>query len=330
MHPKSNLMPRHRPSQRLLLPALLLSIGLAACQPAAPAAPAPAAAPQPALTAPPAPTAAAPTSAPTAAAPASTPTPAPTAQPAAPTPIDAPPTPAAQPSIYGYQVLNVFPHDPSAFTQGLVYQDGIFYEGTGLRGQSTLRQVDPATGQVLQGVRLPDQYFGEGIALLGDRLYQLTWQENTGFIYDKTSFELLGTWNYTGEGWGLTSDGQRLIMSDGSNELRFLDPAAMEELGRVAVVDGDGLPVTRLNELEWVEGEVWANVWQTDRIARIDPASGRLLGWIDLAGLLPEEDRAAQRVDVLNGIAYDAATGRLFVTGKWWPKLFEIQVAASP
>lgn len=323
-------MPRHRPSQRLLLPALLLSIGLAACQPAAPAAPAPAAAPQPALTAPPAPTAAAPTSAPTAAAPASTPTPAPTAQPAAPTPIDAPPTPAAQPSIYGYQVLNVFPHDPSAFTQGLVYQDGIFYEGTGLRGQSTLRQVDPATGQVLQGVRLPDQYFGEGIALLGDRLYQLTWQENTGFIYDKTSFELLGTWNYTGEGWGLTSDGQRLIMSDGSNELRFLDPAAMEELGRVAVVDGDGLPVTRLNELEWVEGEVWANVWQTDRIARIDPASGRLLGWIDLAGLLPEEDRAAQRVDVLNGIAYDAATGRLFVTGKWWPKLFEIQVAASP
>ncbi|HNS01819.1 MAG TPA: glutaminyl-peptide cyclotransferase [Anaerolineae bacterium] len=323
-------MPRHRPSQRLLLPALLLSIGLAACQPAAPAAPAPAAAPQPALTAPPAPTAAAPTSAPTAAAPASTPTPAPTAQPAAPTPIDAPPTPAAQPSIYGYQVLNVFPHDPSAFTQGLVYQDGIFYEGTGLRGQSTLRQVDPATGQVLQGVRLPDQYFGEGIALLGDRLYQLTWQENTGFIYDKTSFELLGTWNYAGEGWGLTSDGQRLIMSDGSNELRFLDPAAMEELGRVAVVDGDGLPVTRLNELEWVEGEVWANVWQTDRIARIDPASGRLLGWIDLAGLLPEEDRAAQRVDVLNGIAYDAATGRLFVTGKWWPKLFEIQVAATP
>jgi len=312
------------------LPALLLSIGLAACQPAAPAAPAPAAAPQPALTAPPAPTAAAPTSAPTAAAPASTPTPAPTAQPAAPTPIDAPPTPAAQPSIYGYQVLNVFPHDPSAFTQGLVYQDGIFYEGTGLRGQSTLRQVDPATGQVLQGVRLPDQYFGEGIALLGDRLYQLTWQENTGFIYDKTSFELLGTWNYAGEGWGLTSDGQRLIMSDGSNELRFLDPAAMEELGRVAVVDGDGLPVTRLNELEWVEGEVWANVWQTDRIARIDPASGRLLGWIDLAGLLPEEDRAAQRVDVLNGIAYDAATGRLFVTGKWWPKLFEIQVAATP
>lgn len=328
-------MPRHRHSQRLLLPALLLSIGLAACQPAAPAAPAPAAAPQPALTVPPAPTAAAPTSAPTIAAPASAPTPttpAPTAQPPAPTPTDAPSTaqPAAQPSIYGYQVLNVFPHDPSAFTQGLVYQDGMFYEGAGLRGQSTLRQVDPATGQVLQGVRLPDQYFGEGIALLGDRIYQLTWQENTGFIYDKTSFELLGTWNYAGEGWGLTSDGQRLIMSDGSNELRFLDPAAMEELGRVAVVDGDGLPVTRLNELEWVEGEVWANVWQTDRIARIDPATGQVRGWIDLTGLLPEEDRAAQRVDVLNGIAYDAATGRLFVTGKWWPKLFEIQVAETP
>lgn len=320
-HPRSN-----RPQSLFPWLALLLSISLAACQPAAPPAavatlpPATAALPASPTVAPPTATPA-PPSAPTATA-----TPAPTPPPAA----SPPPSAAAQPAIYGYQVLNVFPHDPTAFTQGLVYQDGIFYEGTGLRGQSTLRRVDPATGEVLQGVRLPDQYFGEGIAVLGDRLYQLTWQENTGFIYDKASFELLGTWNYAGEGWGLTTDGQRLIMSDGSHELRFLDPVTMQELGRVAVLDGDGLPVTRLNELEWVEGEVWANVWQTDRIARIDPASGRLLGWIDLTGLLPVEDRAAQRVDVLNGIAYDAARDRVFVTGKWWPKLFEIQVTATP
>lgn len=325
-HSRSN-----RPQSLFPWLALLLSISLAACQPAAPAAPvAPAvgATLSPATAALPAsPTVAPPTATPASpSAPTATATPAPTPPPAA----SPPPSAAAQPAIYGYQVLNVFPHDPTAFTQGLVYQDGIFYEGTGLRGQSTLRRVDPATGEVLQGVRLPDQYFGEGIAVLGDRLYQLTWQENTGFIYDKASFELLGTWNYVGEGWGLTTDGQRLIMSDGSHELRFLDPVTMQELGRVAVLDGDGLPVTRLNELEWVEGEVWANVWQTDRIARIDPASGRLLGWIDLTGLLPAEDRAAQRVDVLNGIAYDAARDRVFVTGKWWPKLFEIQVTATP
>jgi glutaminyl-peptide cyclotransferase len=233
---------------------------------------------------------------------------------------------ASAPPIYTYRVVNVFPHDPTAFTQGLVYQDGIFYEGTGQRGQSTLRKVNPITSQVLQGIRLPDPYWGEGIAVLGDRLYQLTWQENTGFVYDKDSFDLLGTWRYEGEGWGLTTDGQRLIMSDGTNELRFLDPETLDELGRLAVVDGDGQPVARLNELEWVEGEVWANVWLTDLIARIDPATGQVLGWIDLTGLLPDEDRAAQRVDVLNGIAYDAATGRLFVTGKWWPKLFQIEL----
>lgn len=331
-HSRSN-----RP-QLLLLLTFLLAMGLAACQPAAPAVPA---APPAAATLPPAaaalpePPAAAPSTPAPLSAPAASPvaSPTPSSAPAAAAPIvpsAAPLAAVAQPVIYGYQVLNVFPHDPTAFTQGLVYQDGIFYEGTGLRGQSTLRQVDPATGQVLQGARLPDQYFGEGIALLGNRLYQLTWQENIGFIYDRESLELLGTWIYAGEGWGLTSDGQRLIMSDGSHELRFLDPATMQELSRVAVLDGDGLPVTRLNELEWVEGEVWANVWQTDRIARIDPASGRLLGWIDLTGLLPAEDRAAQRVDVLNGIAYDAAGGRLFVTGKWWPKLFEIQVTATP
>ncbi len=308
-----------------LLP-LLIVLTLAACQPAAlatPTVPAVSAVFPAATTMPqPSATPVAPTMTATATA---TPFPAPTQTPL---PTEPPAAEASAPAapVNGYRVVNIFPHDPTAFTQGLVYEDGIFYEGTGLRGQSTLRKVEPATGQVLQGIRLPYQYFGEGIALLGDRLYQLTWQENTGFIYDKDTFELLDDWSYPGEGWGLTTDGQRLIMSDGSNDLRFLDPATLQELGRVAVLDGSGQPVVRLNELEWVEGEVWANVWQTDLIARIDPASGRLLGWIDLAGLLSEEDRAAQRVDVLNGIAYDAATGRVFVTGKWWPKLFEIEL----
>ena len=332
-------MLHHSPTNRslslILLATVLLALSLTACQ--SQAAPGPAA--PSTATATVAPVLPAPSTGPSQA-PASLPAPAPTVaftatatgetlapnQTSTATPTRAAPSAAAQVPIYTYRVVNVFPHDPTAFTQGLVYLDGIFYEGTGLRGQSTLRKVDPATGQVLQGIRLPDQYFGEGIAILGQRLYQLTWQENIGFIYDKDSFELLDAWRYEGEGWGLATDGQRLLMSDGSHELRFLDPETLAELGRVAVLDGDGQPVSRLNELEWVDGEVWANVWQTDRIARVDPASGRLLGWIDLAGLLPDEDRAAQRVDVLNGIAYDAATGRLFVTGKWWPKLFEIEL----
>ena len=316
-----------------LLAVLLLALGLTACQsgaalstataPAATALPAPSPAEPQASAVLPSP---APTLAFTATALVVTPPAVAVAPSQTPTALPTVGAPAATVPVYTYRTVNVFPHDPTAFTQGLVYQDGIFYEGTGLRGQSTLRQVDPPTGQVLAGIRLPDQYFGEGIAVLGDRLYQLTWQENTGFIYSKDSFDLLGTWRYEGEGWGLATDGQRLIMSDGTNELRFLDPATLQELGRVAVVDANGQPVARLNELEWVEGQVWANVWQTDLIARIDPASGRLLGWIDLTGLLPDEDRAVQRVDVLNGIAYDAATGRLFVTGKWWPKLFEIEL----
>lgn len=326
----------HRVLSVNLLALVLLALNLAACQPpAAPAPAAPATATAPVATLLPAPTtgpsqtpASLPAPAVAFTATAATGTQAADQLPTA-TPANAAPSAAVQVPISTYRVLNVFPHDPTAFTQGLVYQDGIFYEGTGLRGQSTLRKVDPATGQVLQGIRLPDQYFGEGIAILGQRLYQLTWQENTGFIYDKDSFELLDTWRYEGEGWGLATDGQRLLMSDGSHELRFLDPETLAELGRVAVLDDAGQPVSRLNELEWVGGEVWANVWQTDRIARIDPASGRLLGWIDLAGLLPDEDRAAQRVDVLNGIAYDAATARLFVTGKWWPKLFEIELVET-
>ncbi len=235
----------------------------------------------------------------------------------------------SEPPVSTFQVVATYPHDPNAWTQGLVFQDGIFYEGTGLRGRSSLRKVDPASGQVTQGIDLPDQYFAEGIAILDDKLYQLTWQENTGFIYDKDSFELLDTWTYPDEGWGLTTDGERLIMSDGTSALRFLDPNTLEETGRVEVVDPLGRVLYNLNELEYVNGEVLANIWQTDWIARIDPATGQVAGWIDLSGLLPAEDRT-QPVDVLNGIAYDPATDRLFVTGKLWPKLFEIDLVPVP
>ena len=226
-----------------------------------------------------------------------------------------------------FEVVATYPHDPDAFIQGLVYQDGIFYEGTGLRGRSSLRKVDPASGDVTQGIDLPAQDFGEGIAIFGDKLYQLTWQENTGYIYDKDSFELLDTWTYPGEGWGLTTDGQQLIMSDGTNVLRFLDPSTLAETRRVEVLDPQGRALTNLNELEYVNGEVYANIWQTDWIARIDPATGQIRGLIDLRGLLPAEDRT-QPVDVLNGIAYDPASDRLFVTGKLWPKLFEIDLVS--
>ncbi|MBN1936115.1 MAG: glutaminyl-peptide cyclotransferase [Anaerolineae bacterium] len=225
---------------------------------------------------------------------------------------------------YTYRVINTYPHDPDAFTQGLVYLDGLLYEGTGQHGASSLRQVELKTGQVLQQHNLPGEHFGEGIAVLNGKIYQLTWQSHVGFVYDLASFELLGQFAYPTEGWGLTHDGQRLIMSDGTPTLYFLDPVSLERIGQIAVYDGEN-PVARLNELEYVNGEIWANVWQTDRIARIDPNSGQVLGWIDLTGLLAPEDRL-QPVDVLNGIAYDAAGNRILVTGKWWPKLFEIEI----
>ena len=226
--------------------------------------------------------------------------------------------------IYGYRVVATYPHDPGAFTQGLVFQEGALYEGTGLRGQSTLRKVDLETGTVLQLLALPDAYFGEGITTFEERIYQLTWQSNIGFIYDKENFERLGTFGYPTEGWGLTHDGERLIMSDGTAKVHFLDPETLEETAQIEVYDEQG-PVTRLNELEYVGGEIYANVWQTDWIVRIDPENGRVLGWIDLKGLLSPEDHE-QPVDVLNGIAYDAEDDRLFVTGKWWPKLFELEL----
>ncbi len=225
--------------------------------------------------------------------------------------------------VYGYRVLAVHPHDPAAFTQGLVYYQGDFYEGTGLRGRSSLRRVALETGQVMQKRDLPDAYFGEGVTLFDDRLYQLTWQSHVGFVYDRASFDLLSTFDYPTEGWGLTHNGRELIMSDGTPTLHFLDPVTLQELRRVTVRDENG-PVQRLNELEYIQGEVYANVWQTERIALIDPATGRVLAWIDLSGLLPPDDRPG--ANVLNGIAWDETGHRLFVTGKLWPKLFQIEL----
>lgn len=226
--------------------------------------------------------------------------------------------------IYTYKVLKVYPHDPEAFTQGLVFVDGALYEGTGLEGRSSLRRVDLETGEVLQQYDLPTRYFGEGIAVLGQRIFQLTWRSRVGFVYGRAKFDKQREFPYATEGWGLTHDGKRLIMSDGTATLYFLGPDKLTQAGNVEVRDERG-PVSRLNELEYVEGEVYANIWQTDRIARISPKTGQVLGWIDLRDLLSPADRV-QQVDVLNGIAYDAAGKRLFVTGKWWPKLFEIEL----
>jgi glutamine cyclotransferase len=238
------------------------------------------------------------------------------------TPLEA--TPQPTPSVATYQVVNTYPHDPGAFTQGLVYEDGFLYEGTGLNGNSSLRKVALETGEVVQSHDLADEYFGEGIAIFGDKIMQLTWQSHIGFIYDKASFEQLGEFEYPTEGWGLTQDGSRLILSDGTATLRFLDPQTLQEMGAIEVRDA-GSPVTQLNELEYIHGEIYANIWQTDFIARISPETGQVLGWINLAGLLSPEERQPP-TDVLNGIAYDAAGDRLFVTGKRWPKLFEIKI----
>lgn len=226
--------------------------------------------------------------------------------------------------VCGYQIVNTYPHDPKAYTQGLIYRDGFLFESTGLNGRSTLRKVKLETGAVIQQVSLDPQYFAEGLTDWGNRLIQLTWQSRVGFLYDLATFKLQGTFSYPGEGWGLTHDRTRLILSDGSESLRFLNPETLREVGRVVVTDG-GVPVRDLNELEYVRDEVYANVWPTDRIARISTASGRVTAWVDLKGLLPGVHQL-QPEAVLNGIAYDAARDRLFVTGKLWPKLFEIKV----
>ncbi len=231
---------------------------------------------------------------------------------------------ASRAPVASYRVVHVFPHDREAFTQGLVYLNGVFYEGTGLNGRSTIRKVRIENGEVLQIQKLDSQYFGEGIAVFGDTLFQLTWTSGIGVLYDVASFQRKGTFTYTGEGWGLTHDGARLIMSDGSATLRYVDPTTRKLLSRLTVRDG-GVPVANLNELEYVNGEIFANVWQTERIARISPNTGVVTGWIDLTGLLTPREQA-QGVDATNGIAYDAAGDRLFVTGKLWPKVFQIKI----
>lgn len=228
---------------------------------------------------------------------------------------------------FGYRVVREYPHDPAAFTQGLLYHEGFLYESTGLQGQSTLRKVELETGRVLQRFDVSGQYFAEGLALFGGRLYQLTWQSRLGFVYDLRTFQVQRLFNYRGEGWGLTHNGTSLILSDGSNRLRYFHPETFDPQQEVEVFDGQR-PLTLLNELEYIDGEVWANIWQSERVARINPTTGQVLGWIDLSGLLSAEDRR-RPVDVLNGIAYDPQGKRLFVTGKLWPKLFEIELVQS-
>jgi glutamine cyclotransferase len=232
---------------------------------------------------------------------------------------------SAATETFGYRVIKEYPHDRRAFTQGLAYVDGVLYEGTGLYGESTLRRVDLETGEVLQAVGLSEEYFGEGIAVLGERIYQLTWKNGVCVVFDRETFELQEAFTYETEGWGLTTDGERLIMSDGTNRLFIRDPETFAELDTIDVYEGVRA-IWNLNELEVVDGEIWANVWQTDHIARIDPETGQVTGWIDLTGLLSEKEREKRPVDVLNGIAYEPETDRLFVTGKLWPKLFEIEV----
>jgi len=222
------------------------------------------------------------------------------------------------------RIVHTYPHDPHAFTQGLVFTDGRLYESTGLNGQSSLRMVDLETGRVLQEQPVDSKYFGEGLTAWGSTLIQLTWQSHVALVYDRFSFRLLRTFPYPGEGWGLTQDGKSLILSDGSPTLRFLDPLSFKEVRRLTVKD-HGKPVTDINELEYIAGQVYANIWHSDRIARISPRSGQVLGWLDLRGLLPKKERSGPEA-VLNGIAWDAPHRRLFVTGKLWPKLFEIEV----
>jgi len=230
------------------------------------------------------------------------------------------------PARYTYKVVKTFVHDPGAFTQGLEFRDGVLYEGTGLKGQSSLRRVKLENGQVLQKVDLAGQYFGEGITVLKDKILQLTWQTGVGFIYDRKTLKLTGQFKYPGEGWGLTTDGKNVFMSDGTAEIRVWDATTLKETRRITVRSGNS-SIDQLNELEYVDGEIFANIWQSDYIVRISPADGRVLGVIDMKGLL---DLRSGHEDVLNGIAYDAATKRLFVTGKLWPKIFQIELTRVP
>ena len=236
------------------------------------------------------------------------------------------PVHAATAPVGGYTVVKAYPHDTNAFTEGLFYRDGFIFESTGLAGRSFIRKWNLETGVSEQERIVESRYFGEGIVDWKNRLYELTWTNEIGFIYDIDTFERVGEFSYPGEGWALTRDDKRLMMSDGTSFIRFLDPETLKETGRIEVTD-HGVPVRNLNELEWVKGELLANIWQTTRIARIDVKTGEVIGWVELKGLLKEAGVTGDRDDVLNGIAYDAAGDRLFVTGKLWPKLFEIKLA---
>jgi glutamine cyclotransferase len=229
--------------------------------------------------------------------------------------------------VSGYKVVAKYPHSTESYTEGFFYLDGLFYEGTGIKGRSALLAIEPRTGRVVQRVGLPEQYFGEGIVDWGPNLYEWTWQSHTGFVYDRFSLRLLRQFTYTGEGWGMTRTAKQIVTSDGTATLRFRDPATFQELRHIVVKDG-AKPIDQLNELEYIKGEIYANLWHTDRIARISPADGHVIGWIDLAGLLPDDQRVNDE-SVLNGIAYDAKHDRLFVTGKQWPAVFEIKILPS-
>ena len=226
--------------------------------------------------------------------------------------------------IWGISVVETFPHDPESFTQGFVYHRGYFYESTGLHGKSALKKIELNSGKVIKRVELGKEYFGEGMTILDDKIYQLTWLNKTGFIYDLSSFQKTGRFSYRSEGWGLTTDGKSLIMSDGTAVITFLNPETFQVIRRINVRDGK-MPVTYLNELEFIRDEIWANVFTTDLIARISPQTGKVLSWIDLSSLPTLLPRSRRR-DVLNGIAYDPERDRIFVTGKFWPQIFEIKI----
>jgi len=229
--------------------------------------------------------------------------------------------------VYTYKVVTAYPHDRSAFTEGLVFEDGLLYEGTGLHGNTTLRRVKLETGEILQICKLPPPFFGEGVTIYGNKIIQLTWRSHIGFVYNKYNFKLLQKFNYPDEGWGITHDGKHLIMSDGTSMLHYLDPETFEEIYQIEVT-ANGIPVTGINELEYIQGEIYANIWKKELIARIDPLTSQVVGWIDLKGILSPENHS-ETVDVLNGIAYDVKNERLFVTGKFWPKLFEIELVGQ-
>ncbi|HEX8176447.1 MAG TPA: glutaminyl-peptide cyclotransferase [Pyrinomonadaceae bacterium] len=234
------------------------------------------------------------------------------------------PAPVEEIPTYTYEIVETYPHDPKAYTQGLIFHDGMLYESTGQYGESSLRRVELKKGKVKKKIDVPGQYFAEGMTILNGKIYQLTWQQSKGFIYDPKEFKLEGEFHYEGEGWGLTTDGQSLILSDGTDRLRFLDPATFRVIKTVNVLNNRE-PLLDINELEYIHGRIYANVWKMDKIACIDPQTGHVIAWIDLSGLRPEES-LGNTENVLNGIAYDSTHDRLYVTGKRWPKLFEIRL----